>query len=182
MDNTPTDGLKKRWFIEGLQPSLRKKMKVVPPSTFMEAYNRAMDIESENKTSKGKKHTSDEDSSDQESEEESRTIQALRKDMRRMMREMRTQKEESREGRDLWSAQVLYTQEQATPPTTPTKNTNSDASPGGYRTSRRGSNNNSNNNTPRGRIQYDAKGRPMIQCRRCNEWGHFARDCQSGAG
>lgn len=64
MDNTPADGLKKRWFIEGLQPSLRKKMKVVPPSTFMEAYNRAMDIESENKTSKGKKRTSDEDSSD----------------------------------------------------------------------------------------------------------------------
>lgn len=22
----------------------------------------------------------------------------------------------------------------------------------------------------------------MIQCRRCNEWGHFARDCQSGVG
>ena len=22
----------------------------------------------------------------------------------------------------------------------------------------------------------------MIQCRNCNEWGHFARDCQSGQG
>ncbi|XP_059064703.1 uncharacterized protein LOC131856795 [Cryptomeria japonica] len=222
MDNTPADGLKKRLFIEGLNPPLRKKMKVVPPSTFMDAYNRVMDIESENKTSKGKKRTSDEDSSDEEREEESQMIQALPKDMRRMMREMQTQEEESREDKELWcteckleghtktkcpkkvlcdicqvlghsikecpynfkamSAQVLYTQEQATPPTTPSKNTNSDTSPGGYRNSQRGSNNNTSNNTPRGRIQYDAKGRPMIQCRRCNEWGHFARDCQSGVG
>ena len=27
------------------------------------------------------------------------------------------------------------------------------------------------------RIQYDTSGQPMIQCRACNLWGHFARDC-----
>lgn len=31
LENQLADGLKKRWFIKGLIPSLRKKMKVVPP-------------------------------------------------------------------------------------------------------------------------------------------------------
>ena len=54
MENKPVDGLQKRWFIEGLQPKLRKKMKIVPPSTYTEAYNRAMNLESEQKTKKRK--------------------------------------------------------------------------------------------------------------------------------
>lgn len=49
MKNQPTDGLKKRWFTEGLIPSLRK-MKVVPTSSYIDTYNRTMDIENENKT------------------------------------------------------------------------------------------------------------------------------------
>ena len=40
LDNKPVDELKKRWFIEGLTPSLRKKMKVVQPSTFVDVYSR----------------------------------------------------------------------------------------------------------------------------------------------
>ena len=49
----------------------------------------------------------------------------------------------------------------------------------GYRNNRRGQNNNSgnNNNGKRSRIQYDANGWPIIQCRACNLWGHFAREC-----
>lgn len=57
------------------------------------------------------------------------------------------------------SAQVFLTQgEQSTPPSTSPKNTNTKASPGGYKNTRRGSNNNSNNNTPRQPLQYDCKG------------------------
>ncbi|XP_059065008.1 uncharacterized protein LOC131857036 [Cryptomeria japonica] len=79
------------------------------------------------------------------------------------------------------STQVLFAQpDQVTPPATlPKPAANSNASPGGYRNNRQG-NNRSNNNTPRSRIQYNAKGRPMIQCRKCNEWSHFARECQNG--
>ncbi len=58
------------------------------------------------------------------------------------------------------------------------------ATSGGYRNNRRGQNNNSNNNNGgnnntggRSRIQYDANGRPIVQCRACNLWGHFAREC-----
>ena len=51
------------------------------------------------------------------------------------------------------------------------------ATSGGYRDNRRGQTNNNNNNQSRSRIQYDANGRPMVQCRACNLWGHFARDC-----
>ena len=81
LDNKSADGLKKRWFIEGLTPSLRKKMKIVPQSTFADACTRAMDIESKNKTSKARRHGSSRESSE-ESEEESKTIQVLRKDLR----------------------------------------------------------------------------------------------------
>ena len=68
--------------------------------------------------------------------------------------------------------QVLLTQEVST-------SNNNDATSGGYRNnSRRGRDgNNNNNNGGRNRIQYDANRRPMIQCRACNLWGHFARDC-----
>lgn len=60
----PTDGLKKRWFVEELVPSLKNKMKVVLPASYTDAYNRTMDIKSENKASRGKKRTSDDDSMD----------------------------------------------------------------------------------------------------------------------
>lgn len=71
--------------------------------------------------------------------------------------------------------QVLLTQEVSNG-----NNTNNDATSGGYRNNnrcRRGGNNNNNNNGGQSRVQYDVSGRPMIQCRACNLWGHFARDC-----
>lgn len=101
MENQPTDGLKKRWFVEGLVPSLRRTMKVVPPPSYDEAYNRAMDIESENKTSWGKRWTSDGDNTDEDSDGGSKTVQALRKDMMRMMKELKGDKESGREGKEL---------------------------------------------------------------------------------
>lgn len=54
MESKPADGLQKIWFIEGLRPKLRKKMKIVPPSSYTKAYNRAMNLESEQKTKKRK--------------------------------------------------------------------------------------------------------------------------------
>lgn len=59
MENEPADGLKKQYFIEGLIFSLRKKMKVGPPSLYTNAYNQAMEIESKNKTSWEKKASDD---------------------------------------------------------------------------------------------------------------------------
>ena len=47
MENKPVDGLQKRWFIEGLRPELKRKMKIVSVLSYTEAYNRAMDLESE---------------------------------------------------------------------------------------------------------------------------------------
>lgn len=54
----------KRWFIEGLSSSLRKKKKVVPPSSYEEAYKRAIDIESQKKTTRDKRKLSDTSGSD----------------------------------------------------------------------------------------------------------------------
>ena len=88
MENKPADGLQKIWFIEGLYPKLRKKMKIVPPSSYTKAYNRAMNLESEQKTKKKKKNSSSdsdddgpsgEDSSDDEGS--SKKVCALQKDM-----------------------------------------------------------------------------------------------------
>ena len=70
MENKPADGLQKQWFIEGLHPKLRKKMKIVPPYTYIEAYNRALNLESEQKTKKKKTSSSDSDD-DEPSEEDS---------------------------------------------------------------------------------------------------------------
>ena len=67
MESKPTNGLKKRWFIEGQHPKLRKKMKIVPPSSYIEAYNRAMNLESEQKK---KKKSSSSDSDDDASLED----------------------------------------------------------------------------------------------------------------
>ena len=47
MKSKPVDGLQKRWFIEGLHSKLRKKLKIVPPSSYTKAYNRVMNLESE---------------------------------------------------------------------------------------------------------------------------------------
>ena len=76
-------------------------MKIVPPSTFGDSCTRAMDIESENKTSKRRRHGSSSESSE-ESEEESKMIQALRKDLKRLMKEVARTKDEKKEGKDLW--------------------------------------------------------------------------------
>ena len=76
------------------------------------------------------------------------------------------------------SSQVLLTQAAST--SGGTGNANIDgATSGGYRNNSRGQNNNNtnNNNGSRSRTQYDANGRPIVQCRACNLWGHFARDC-----
>ena len=97
MESQPADGLKKRWFVEGLRPALKKKMKIVPPASYSDAYTRAMDLESEQKTSKKKKHKSSdsEDSSSESSssdEESDKKVKALQKDMLRMMKEFKNLK------------------------------------------------------------------------------------------
>lgn len=52
-------------------------MKVVPPSSYVDAYNRAKDIESDNKTSQGKKKAIDDGSTKESNDGESKIIQAL---------------------------------------------------------------------------------------------------------
>ena len=107
MENKPADGLQKRWFVEGPQSKLRKKMKIVPPSSYIEAYNRAMDLESEQKTKKKKTSSSDsdndepsgEDSSDDEGS--SKKVRNLQKDMIRMMKEFKNMHKETK-GSELW--------------------------------------------------------------------------------
>lgn len=88
MENKLADGLQKRWFIEGLHLKLRKKMKIVPPSIYTEAYNRALNLESEQKTKKKKKTSSsdlddDEPSGEDSSDDEgsNKKVRALQKDM-----------------------------------------------------------------------------------------------------
>lgn len=79
MENQPVDELKKRWFIEGLVHLLEKKMKVVPLPSYIDAKNRAVDIENENKTSQEKNKSSDNESmKDSNSDHESKIVQALR--------------------------------------------------------------------------------------------------------
>ncbi|MDF3686200.1 hypothetical protein, partial [Enterobacter hormaechei] len=88
MESKPADGLQKRWFVDGLRSELRRKMKIVPPSSYTEAYNRALDLESELKTKK-KTKTSSFDSDDDEpargdssdDEGNSKNVLALQKDM-----------------------------------------------------------------------------------------------------
>lgn len=207
MESQPAEGLKKRWFVEGLKSSLRKKLKIVPPTSYDDAYNRAMDLESEYKTSRKKKsnkYSSDDDEdSDGESSnsgESSKKVHALQKDMERMLKEFKAMKGSTSktEENDVWctdcrsdghtkgscpkkafcdicqiaghftkecpynmktkNQQVLFTKEQPAARTSQTANNN--ASPGGYWNNWRGGRTNNN----KSRIQYDAKGRPMIQC------------------
>lgn len=108
MDNQPVDGLKKGWFMEGLRSSLRKKMKIIPLALYEDAYNRAMDLESDGKTSKKKKDKSSGDDGSSESsndEDSSKKVHALQKDMHRMMREFKAIKGSSSKNKgDLWCA------------------------------------------------------------------------------
>lgn len=69
LENKPADELQKRWFIEELNPSIQRKMKVVLPSTYKKAYDRAMAIESEDKTTRSKRRTNNANN-EEESEEE----------------------------------------------------------------------------------------------------------------
>ena len=85
--------------MEGLRPKLRKKMKIVSPSSYTEAYNRALNLESEQKMKKKKNSSSDshddessgEDTSDDENG--SKKVCALQKDMIRMMEFKNMQKD-----------------------------------------------------------------------------------------
>ena len=83
-------------------------MKIVPPSSYTEAYNRAMNLESEQKTKKKKKNSSfdldddaslGEDSSDDENN--SKKVCALEKDMICMMKEFKNMQKETK-GSELW--------------------------------------------------------------------------------
>ncbi|XP_057829971.1 uncharacterized protein LOC131041010 [Cryptomeria japonica] len=106
MDNKPGDRLKKRWFVDGLKLSLRRKMKIVPPTSYENAYNRAMDLESEGKTCKKKKDKSfgeEEDSEGSSSDEgSSKKVQALQKDMYRMMKEFKSMKGSTSKNEEVW--------------------------------------------------------------------------------
>ncbi len=96
MESQPVDGLKKQWFVEGLRLALKKKMKIVPPALYTDAYNRVMDLESEQKKSKKKHKSSDLDNSSSESsssdEESSKKVRVLQKDMLQMMKEFKNLK------------------------------------------------------------------------------------------
>lgn len=85
-------------------------MKVVPPSSYIEAYKHAMDLESEQKTSKKKKKNKSSDSNDSSSndcssdEEGNKKVQALQKDMLRIMKEFKNMQKGSSQTREeeLW--------------------------------------------------------------------------------
>lgn len=107
MESQPVDGFKKRWFVEGPKPSLKRKMKIVPPSSYDDAYNGAMDLECEYKTSKkkGKSSSEENDSSSDESGKEGSKKKgtALQRDMECMMREFKAMKgSTSRTEGDVW--------------------------------------------------------------------------------
>lgn len=83
-------------------------MKIVPPMSYEDAYNRAMDLESEHKMSKKKKNnksSSNEDcdsSNGSSNKESSKKVQALQKDMERMRKEFKAMKSTSRTEGDVW--------------------------------------------------------------------------------
>ena len=103
------DRWKKRWFVEGLWPKLKKKIKIVPPTSYIYSYNWAMDPESEQKMRKKKKDkSSDSDDSSSESnksgKEPSKKVWSLQKNMLRMMKAFKNMKKNPglvREG-ELW--------------------------------------------------------------------------------
>ena len=83
-------------------------MKIVPPSTYTEAYNRAMNLESEQKTKKKKKNSSSDSDDDGPLEEHSsddegsgKKVCTLQKDMIRMMKEFKNMHKETK-GNELW--------------------------------------------------------------------------------
>ena len=55
--------------MKGLTPSLHRKMKVVPQLSFLDACTRAIDIEIESKTSKGRRHGSESESFEESRDE-----------------------------------------------------------------------------------------------------------------
>lgn len=70
-------------------------MKIVHPTSYDNAYNRAMDLESKYKTSKkaSKSCTLDDDSPEGSNDEESsKKVHALQKDLQQMMRELKVTK------------------------------------------------------------------------------------------
>ena len=106
MKSKPTDGMQKRWFIEGLCPKLRKKMKIVPPSSYTKAYNRVMNLESEQKIKKKKSSSSDSDdtSSEEDSNDDEKACKKLRafqKNMLQMMKEFKNMQKGTK-GNELW--------------------------------------------------------------------------------
>ena len=75
-------------------------MKIVLPSSYTKAYNRALNLESEQKTKKKKNSSSDSDddepAGDDSSDDEgsSKKVRALQKDMIRMMKEFKNMQKE----------------------------------------------------------------------------------------
>ena len=102
LENELDDGLKKWWFIEGITPSLWENMKVVPPSSYKNASKFLMDIESENKISKGRNHGSENNRTKGEYGEEPKKIKALRRDVMWMMKLISIAKEGIKEGKEIW--------------------------------------------------------------------------------
>ena len=45
MESQPAERFKKKWFVKGLRPTLKKKMKIVPLASYIDAYNKVMDLE-----------------------------------------------------------------------------------------------------------------------------------------
>ena len=82
-------------------------MKIVPPSSYTEAYNRAINLKSEQKTKKKKSSSSDSDddaSLEEESSDDekgSKMVYALQKDMIWMMKEFKNMQKETK-GNELW--------------------------------------------------------------------------------
>ena len=98
-----TDELKKCWFVEGLRGALRRKMKIVLPTSYTDAYDHALNLKSERKTAKKKKkkrsksslssesdESSDEGRSADSEEEPSKKVQALQKDLEQMRKEFKS--------------------------------------------------------------------------------------------
>lgn len=81
-------------------------MKIVPPSSYTEAYNKALNLESEQKTKKKKNSSSDSDDDESSGEDtnndenSSKKVHTLQKDMIRMMEFKNMQKETK--GSELW--------------------------------------------------------------------------------
>ncbi len=100
MGTQSANELKKHWFVEGLRGALRRKMKIVLPMSYTDAYNNALNLESESKTIKKRRskfssssksdESSDEGSNVDTEEEPSKKVQALQKDLEWMRKEFKS--------------------------------------------------------------------------------------------